>query len=100
MAKGYPSGTSTEPFSYVGTQTDRAGNVSVIIQARDVMSATGLTADGAGGVFDPGSGGTYCFLNLGAVSNQNWTVRVRTSRDGAGGGVTYSAGTGGGAGGM
>lgn len=100
MADGYPSGSSSESFSYVGTQTDGDGNVTVMLLAKDMMVATGLTADDAGGIFDPGSGGTYCLLNLGKIeSNQDWTVRVRTTKDGKGGGVTYSAGTGGGPGG-
>ena len=99
MATGYPTGSSSEAFSYVGTQTDGSGNVTVLLVAKDMMVATGTTADDAGGIFDQGSGGTYCLINLGKASNQNWTVRARTTRDGKGGGVTYSAGTGGGPGG-
>lgn len=101
MATGFPSGSSTENFTYLGTQTDASGNVTVLLEAKDMMTAIGTTADDAGGIFDPGTGGNCCMLALGKIaSNQNWTVRARTSKDGKGSGLTYSAGTGGGPGGV
>lgn len=86
----------------MGTNTDSNKNVWVVLQASQPMAATSKTADNAGEVFDPsGSGGKYCMINLGQLTNNaNWTVRVRTSSDGKGNGVTYSAGTGGGPGGL
>ncbi len=100
LARGYPSGSSNGGFTYLGTSTAADGNVWVVLQASSPMSVTGQTSDKAGEIFDPSaSGGVYCWLCIGKQSNQNWTVRARTSRDGATGGVTYSAGTGGGPGG-
>ena len=100
LARGYPTGSSSGGFSYIGTNTDSNRNVWIVLQAPAKMATTGRTADGAGEVFDTSAnGGVYCAICIGQVSNQNWTVRARTSRDGASGGVTYSAGTGGGPGG-
>jgi hypothetical protein len=87
----------------VGTSTDSSGNVWVVLLANGPMAVTSKTADGAGEVFDPSAaGGKYCWINIGPngrSGNQNWTVKARTSRDGSGSGVTFSAGTGGGPGG-
>lgn len=100
LARGYPTGSSSGGFSYLGTSTDSNKNVWIVLQATANMATTSRTADNAGEVFDPSaSGGLYCSICIGQVSNQNWTVRARTSKDGSGGGVTYSAGTGGGPGG-
>ncbi len=97
LARGYPTGSTTGGFSYLGTNTDASKNVWIVLQASANMAKTSPTADNAGEVFDPG--GVYCSICIGQVSNLNWTVRARTTKDGKGGGVTYSAGTGGGPGG-
>lgn len=102
LAEGYPTGSSNAGFTYVGTHTE-GGNVLIVLQANAPMAATNRTADGAGEVFDQfRAGGSYCLINIGPNgrnANQSWTVRARTSNDGSGGGVTFSAGTGGGPGG-
>ena len=103
MRRGFPTGSSTGGFTYVGTSTDSNRNVWIVLLANTGMAITNRTADGAGETFDPsGTGGRYCWINIGpngAYTNQSWTVRARTSRDGNGNGVTFSAGTGGGPGG-
>ena len=100
LARGYPTGSSTAGFTYLGTNTDANKYVWIVLQATANMATTSRTADSAGEVFDPNTSvGLYCSICIGQVSNLNWTVRARTTKDGKGNGVTYSAGTGGGPGG-
>lgn len=104
LASGFPTGSSTAGFTYLGTSTDSNRNVWIVLQANTVVAVNNRTADGAGEIFDPsGTGGQYCWINIGPNTakggNQNWNVRARTTRDGSGNGVTFSAGTGGGPGG-
>lgn len=100
LKRGYPTGYSTGGFTYRGVSTDGSGNVTIVLQTPGSMMTISRTADGAGEVFDPGSSGYFCLINIGRQSNQNWTVRARTSADGPGNGVGFSAGTGGGPGGL
>lgn len=94
------SGSSTGSFSFLGQTTDARGNLIVVVQSTGNCdgSKCSVNASSNGGIFPAGSTGVYCIMNTNSTDTNNWTVRARTDKDGAGTGITFVSGTGGGGG--
>lgn len=90
------SGASTVSWNFLGVYADDNSNVVVAMQAGSNRDGGKLDGAKDGGVFDAGTIGTYCYLTTDSKDANNWSVRVRTVKDGAGKGVTYTASSGGG----
>lgn len=94
------SGTSNGGFAFFGCYTDaRSNNCVIVFKAGSNRDSTKCTVDTNkdGGVFPSGTTGAYCLLFTSQTDLWNWTVKVRTDVDGAGKGVVFTGGNGGGA---
>lgn len=94
------SGSSTGSFTFVGQMTDARGHLIVVVQSSGNSdgSKCSVNSSSNGGIFPAGSTGPYCIMNTSSTDTANWTVRARTDKDGAGTGITFVSGTGGGGG--
>ena len=90
------SGSSIGAFAYHSVNVDGNGNVVVVVQAGGMCAQGSVNAARDGGIFDDGDVGTYCYLTTNSRDVNNWSVMVAKTRDGAGRGMTYTAGSGGG----
>jgi hypothetical protein len=102
------SGSSTQVWAFIGVIW--APQVIAIFQCSDpvtpptpsLRAAPTLTAAKDGGIFPSfvigttTPNGSFCFVQITSGDPNNWTIRVRSDKDGDGGGVTYTVGSGGG----
>ena len=87
------SGSSTGGFRFVGTIG--SANCQIVLSATSNRATPVINTNKDGVVCDAGSVGTYLILTTNAANSNNWTVRARTTADGANNGLTFTAGSGG-----
>ncbi len=87
------AGTSDGGFRFYGVIG--AANCTVVLTASSNRTTPTLNSTSNGIIADPGTIGTYLLLTTDSANANNWTVRARTTKDGAGNGITFTAGTGG-----
>ena len=89
------SGTSSDSFTFLGVVS--GDPIQVVLQAATAMDSARVNGSNNGAIVTTNRGtNSYLLLTVSTDKTGDWTVRARTSSDGSGNGMTFTAGTGGG----